>query len=156
VRGTESAALHVLRGVEEEAGKRRSAEVIVHVATAIALYILNHKRERLSEVERRYGMRVIIAADDALISPRFRIERLRTLAPGEEPRFVTRMRHAPSRFRRAPSSRNRSRRMTTMTVPRRRQTTLMTPPSPPMARTLKRAASRPRSPSPSPPSAWWT
>jgi ribonuclease E len=89
VRGTESAALHVLRGVEEEAGKRRSAEIVVHVAMAIALYILNHKRERLNEIERRYGMRVIIAADDSLIAPRFRIERLRTLAPGEEPRFVT-------------------------------------------------------------------
>jgi len=89
VRGTESAALHVLRGVEEEAGKRRSAEIVVHVATAIALYILNHKRERLNEIERRYGMRVIIAADDSLIAPRFRIERLRALAPGEEPRFVT-------------------------------------------------------------------
>jgi ribonuclease E len=89
VRGTESAALHVLRGVEEEAGKRRSAEIIVHVAVAIALYILNHKRERLNEIERRYGMRVVIAADDSLIAPRFRIERLRTLVPGEEPRFVT-------------------------------------------------------------------
>jgi ribonuclease E len=89
VRGTESAALHVLRGVEEEAGKRRSAEIIVHVAMAIALYILNHKRERLNEIERRYGMRVVIAADDALIAPRFRIDRVRTLAPGEEPRFVT-------------------------------------------------------------------
>jgi ribonuclease E len=90
VRGTESAALHVLRGVEEEAGKRRSAEIIVHVATAIALYILNHKRERLNEIERRYAMRVIIAADDSLIAPRFRIERLRALVvPGEEPRFVT-------------------------------------------------------------------
>ena len=89
VRGTESAALHVLRGVEEEAGKRRSAEIIVHVAMAIALYILNHKRERLNEIERRYGMRVVIAADDSLIAPRFRIERLRTLTPGEEPRFVT-------------------------------------------------------------------
>jgi ribonuclease E len=89
VRGTESAALHVLRGVEEEAGKRRSAEVIVHVATAIALYILNHKRERLNEIERRYGMRVIIAADDTLMAPRFRIDRVRAIAPGEEPRFVT-------------------------------------------------------------------
>ncbi len=89
VRGTESAALHVLRGVEEEAGKRRSAEVIVHVATPIAMYILNHKRERLNEIERRYGMRVIIAADDQLIAPRFRIDRVRSFAPGEEPRFVT-------------------------------------------------------------------
>ena len=89
VRGTESAALHVLRGVEEEAGKRRSAEIVVHVATSIALYILNHKRERLNEIERRYGMRVIIAADDQLIAPRFRIDRVRSFAPGEEPRFVT-------------------------------------------------------------------
>ena len=89
VRGTESAALHVLRGVEEEAGKRRSAEVIVHVATSIALYILNHKHERLNEIERRYGMRVIVAADDSMIAPRFRIDRVRTFAPGEEPRFVT-------------------------------------------------------------------
>ncbi|MSP00772.1 MAG: ribonuclease E/G [Acetobacteraceae bacterium] len=89
VRGTESAALHVLRGVEEEAGKRRSAEAIVHVATPIALYILNHKRERLNEIEHRYGMRVIIAADDSLIAPRFKIDRVRALAPGEEPRFVT-------------------------------------------------------------------
>ena len=89
VRGTESAALHVLRGLEEEAGKRRSAEVIVHVATPIALYILNHKRERLNEIERRYGMRVIVAADDSLLSPKFRIDRVRTFAPGEEPRFVT-------------------------------------------------------------------
>src|SRR5262249_16843596 len=55
----------------------------------IALYILNHKRERLGEIERRYGMRVVIAADDSLISPRFRIDRVRALAPGEEPRFVT-------------------------------------------------------------------
>ena len=89
VRGTESAALHVLRGVEEEAGRRRSAEVIVHMAPAIALYILNHKRERLNEIERRYGMRVIIAADDSLIAPRFRIDRVRAFAAGEEPRFVT-------------------------------------------------------------------
>ncbi len=89
VRGTESAALHLLRGVEEAAGKRRSAEVIVHVATPIALYILNHKHERLNEIERRYGMRVIIAADDSLIAPRFRVDRVRTLAPGEGPSFVT-------------------------------------------------------------------
>ena len=99
VRGTESAALHVLRGVEEEAGKRRSAEIIVHVATSIALYILNHKRERLNEIERRYGMRVIIAADDQLIAPRFRIDRVRSFAPGEEPRFVT-----PDAPRSAPGS----------------------------------------------------
>ena len=89
VRSTESAAIHVLRGIEEEGSKRRSAEIIVHVPTPIALYLLNHKRDRLREIEQRYGMRVIIAADDSQISPAFRIERARAQVPGETPSFIT-------------------------------------------------------------------
>jgi ribonuclease E len=83
VRSTENAAIHVLRGIEEEGGKRRAAEVMVHVATSIALYLLNHKRDRLQEIEHRYGMRVIIAADDAQAGSDYRIERLRARAEGE-------------------------------------------------------------------------
>ncbi len=89
VRSTESAAIHVLRGIEDEGSKRRAAEAIVHVSTPIALYLLNHKRDRLGEIERRYGMRVIIAADDTQVSPRYRIERLRAQIPGEVPQFIT-------------------------------------------------------------------
>jgi ribonuclease E len=89
VRSTESAAIHVLRGIEDEGSKRRAAEIIVHVATPIALYLLNHKRERLREIEARYAMRVIIAADDALISPRYRIERVRVQAAGEAVSHIT-------------------------------------------------------------------
>ena len=77
VRSTESAALHVLRGIEEEGAKRRSAEIVVHVAAGSALYILNHKRERLTEIEARYAMRVSFAADDTLLPSEFRIEKLR-------------------------------------------------------------------------------
>src|ERR1700754_242575 len=47
VRSTENAAIHVLRGIEDEGSKRRSAEVVVYVSTPVALYLLNHKRERL-------------------------------------------------------------------------------------------------------------
>jgi ribonuclease E len=89
VRSTESAAIHVLRGIEDEGGKRRSAEVVVHMATATALYILNHKRERLREIEMRYGMRVIVAADDAAMVSQFRIDRVRAQIPGEAPAFIT-------------------------------------------------------------------
>ena len=45
---TESAAIHVLRGIEEEGAKRRAAEIVVYAAPPVALYILNHKRERLA------------------------------------------------------------------------------------------------------------
>ena len=89
VRSTESAAIHVLRGVEDEGSKRRAAEVVVHVSTPIALYLLNHKRERLREIEARYAMRVIIAADDAMLAPQFRIERLKAQIPGEIASVIT-------------------------------------------------------------------
>jgi ribonuclease E len=77
VRSTESAALHVLRAIEEEGGRRRSAEILVHVAGDAALYILNNKRQRLSEIETRYAMRVHFAADPLLLPAQTRIERLR-------------------------------------------------------------------------------
>jgi ribonuclease E len=89
VRSTENAAIHVLRGIEDEGSKRRSAEIIVHVSTPVALYLLNHKRERLHEIELRYAMRVIVAADDAQIAPQFRIEKVRVRSPDEMPVVVT-------------------------------------------------------------------
>ncbi|HXY98588.1 MAG TPA: ribonuclease E/G [Stellaceae bacterium] len=83
IRSTESTALHVLRAIEEEGMRRRSAEISVAVPTPVALYILNHKRETLVQVERRYGFRVAIGGDDTLVPPAFRLERLRALTAAE-------------------------------------------------------------------------
>jgi ribonuclease E len=77
IRSTESAALHVLRAIEEEGIKRRSREVVVHVATPVALYILNQKRGMLGEIERRYGFAVAVMDDATLIPPNYRLERVR-------------------------------------------------------------------------------
>ena len=63
--------------------RRRSAEICVYVPTAVALYILNQKRDSLVQLETRYGIRVLLAQDDTLIPPAFRLERLRTHAPAE-------------------------------------------------------------------------
>ncbi|WP_395680425.1 ribonuclease E/G, partial [Inquilinus sp.] len=76
-RTTGSAALSVLRAIEEEGIRKRASEVTVHVATAMALYLLNQKRDALADIERRYGVRVMIEADDSLIPPAHRIERTR-------------------------------------------------------------------------------
>ncbi len=89
VRSTENAAIHVLRGIEDEGGKRRSAEIVVHVSTPVALYLLNHKRDRLREIELRYVMKVIVAADDGQIAPQFRIEKVRVRSADEIPPVVT-------------------------------------------------------------------
>src|SRR5207244_1019404 len=85
IRSVESTALYVLRSIEEEGIRRRAAEVCLYVPTNVALYILNQKRESLSQIEARYGMRVMVAQDDSLIPPSFRLERLRAYSAGEAP-----------------------------------------------------------------------
>ncbi len=89
VRSTESAAIHVLRGIEEEGAKRRAAEIVVYAAPPVALYILNHKRERLGEIEQRYGMRVLCLGEDGQMTSQFRIERLRAQVVAEAPVTIT-------------------------------------------------------------------
>ncbi|HEV2265179.1 MAG TPA: Rne/Rng family ribonuclease [Stellaceae bacterium] len=83
IRSTESTALHVLRAIEEEGVRRRSAEVTVAVPDAVGLYILNQKRATLQQVEARYGMRVFIKTDVALIPPQYKLDRMRALTPAE-------------------------------------------------------------------------
>jgi ribonuclease E len=73
-----------LRAIEEEGLRRRSTEISVAVAGTVALYILNSKRIELARIEQRYGMRVVILADDTLIVPDLRIERLRARGVGDE------------------------------------------------------------------------
>ncbi len=83
VRSTESAAVHVLRLVEEEAARRRAAELVVHAAAPVVLYIFNTKRNFLNEIEARFGVRVSFEIDPALIGEQARIERKRGALPLE-------------------------------------------------------------------------
>src|SRR6266480_986539 len=85
IRSVESTALYVLRSIEEEGIRRRSAEICIYVPTTVALYILNQKRESLAQIEERYGVKVMMARDDSLIPPAFRLERLRAYGAGEAP-----------------------------------------------------------------------
>jgi len=97
VRSVESSGLAVLRAIEEEGGKRRAAEIVVHVATPVAFWLLNKKRERLMEDESRFGMQIVIQPDDSLVPPALRIERTRAQNPdavAERPAAL-RMDYAP-------------------------------------------------------------
>ena len=48
------------------------------------MYILNNKRDRLAEIEARTAMRVQFAADDSLLPPEVRIDRLKPQIPEAE------------------------------------------------------------------------
>jgi ribonuclease E len=97
VRGVESSGLQVLRAIEEEGAKRRAAEIVVHVAMPVMLWLLNRKRERLGQIEQKYAMSVLVQPDDTLIPPALRIERTRAQNPdaiAERPSAL-RMDYAP-------------------------------------------------------------
>jgi len=76
VRSTDSTALHVLRAIEEEGIKQKASEISVFVPSEVGFYILNKKREALATIEERYGFRVFLEADDSLVPPDMRIERM--------------------------------------------------------------------------------
>ena len=75
IRSLPSASLTLLRAIEEEGLRGRASEITVQTPTAIALYILNQKRDALLEIEARYGMRVQIDGDDTIQHPDYRIHK---------------------------------------------------------------------------------
>jgi ribonuclease E len=66
VRSTASIAVHVIRLLEDALIKSASHNIILRTRTDIALYILNQKRSLLRLIEERFGVAVIVAADDSL------------------------------------------------------------------------------------------
>lgn len=74
VRSIESMSLLVLRAIENEGIEGRSAEIVVTVPAGVDLYLLNQKRSSVTAIEARYQMQVVIARDETIISPAFRID----------------------------------------------------------------------------------
>ncbi len=83
VRSAEGSAISVLRAIEDEGAKGRASVVMVHAKSAVVMFLLNHKRDRVAEIEARYGMRIQFAMDDMLASGQSRIDRVRAKTPGE-------------------------------------------------------------------------
>ncbi|MAE50403.1 MAG: ribonuclease [Micavibrio sp.] len=74
VRNCDSTSIMLLRALEEEGIKARAAQLIVHVSSEVAIYILNNKRRNLDEIETRYGFSILLRTDDSLGADKYRIE----------------------------------------------------------------------------------
>ncbi|MEJ2532625.1 MAG: ribonuclease E, partial [Halioglobus sp.] len=77
IRDTKSLALSILRLLEEEAIKDRSAEARAIVPVDVAAYLLNEKRAALSEIEQVTKARVLVIPNPNLETPHFEVQRLR-------------------------------------------------------------------------------
>lgn len=77
IRGTKSIALSILRLVEEEALKDRSAEIRAVVPVSVATFLLNEKRAAISGIEARNNIRVMVLPNESMHTPHFEVQRLR-------------------------------------------------------------------------------
>ncbi len=77
IRGVESLALAVLRLVEEEAMKDRTARVVAQVPVEVGTYLLNEKREPLIQIEQRTNVAVMVVPNPHLNTPDYEIRRVR-------------------------------------------------------------------------------
>ena len=66
MRATSSIALHILRTIEEALIKSATHNLVLRTRTDVALYVLNHKRAHLRDLEVRFGVVIAIAADESL------------------------------------------------------------------------------------------
>jgi ribonuclease E len=85
VRSVESTALRVLRGIEEEGQRGRSAAISVKVTPDVAIFMLNKKRQELARIENEYAMSVAFDPDSEIMTGTFEINRLAQRSPEDRP-----------------------------------------------------------------------
>ena len=77
IRDVDSSSLAVIRIVEEESLKETSSEIRAFLPIAVSSYLLNEKRNVLSEIEQRNNVRIIVVPDPEMQTPHYRVERIR-------------------------------------------------------------------------------
>lgn len=77
IRGTQSTALGVIRLLEEESMKDSTAKVMAQVPIDVATYLLNEKRQDISGIEERQGVKILLIPNQNLETPHYEIERIR-------------------------------------------------------------------------------
>ena len=77
IRGVESLALSILRVIEEDAMKENTAQIIIQLPVNVATYLLNEKRDVVSDIERRQKIRILLIANSSLETPNYDLQRQR-------------------------------------------------------------------------------
>ncbi|MEC5386676.1 Rne/Rng family ribonuclease [Uliginosibacterium sp. H3] len=77
IRSTESAALHILRILEEESMKENTGALHTQVPVDVATFLLNEKRDDIAKIELRHKVNLLIIPNRHLETPQHEIIRLR-------------------------------------------------------------------------------
>ena len=77
IRDTKSLALVILRLIQDEAQKERSAEIRAMVPVEVATFLLNEKRSAIRSIEKTNNIRVLVVPQASLVTPHYEVLRLR-------------------------------------------------------------------------------
>lgn len=81
VKTLDFSAISIIRALEVEGIKGKGNDVILTMATSVALYIMNNKRRLLNDIETRYGFDVRIETDDTMSTSHYKLETTARSAP---------------------------------------------------------------------------
>jgi len=84
IRGTDSLALSILRIIEEDAQKEQTARIIAQVPVDVATFLLNEKRQAISDIETRQSVKVVLIPNPTFETPHYNIQRERASDLGED------------------------------------------------------------------------
>ncbi|MDT8896569.1 ribonuclease E, partial [Halomonas sp. I1] len=77
IRDVRSISLSIMRLIEEEAMKERSAQIRAILPVPVATYLLNEKRSVLADIEQRQDVRVVLLPHPDMDTPHYDVQRLR-------------------------------------------------------------------------------
>lgn len=77
IRGIESMALSIMRLIEENALKENTSQVRAILPVEIATYLLNEKRQAITDIERRQQVNVLIVPNPHFLTPHYELDRIR-------------------------------------------------------------------------------
>ncbi len=77
IRDVRSLSLSIMRLIEEEVLKDRTAQINASVPVSVATFLLNEKRKTLADLEARSKVRILILPNPHLETPHYEVTRLR-------------------------------------------------------------------------------
>lgn len=77
LRSVESLSLSIMRIIEEDALKDKTALIQVQVPVEVATYLLNEKRKSITQIEQRHRVNILLIPNPHFETPNYKIVRLR-------------------------------------------------------------------------------
>ena len=77
VRNIPSHALSIIRLIEEEALKDKTAEIHAQLPVDLASYIINEKRAMVQQIEERHHIKIVVIPNPYIVAPHYQIQRVK-------------------------------------------------------------------------------